>query len=132
MKNSNLRIFTTMLSVIGSFALLPEVKAAPEVAPPPGGCYPNFTTAEGCNALNSLTTGSANTGISWRSLFSVGDGSFNTGVGAGALLVNTSDSNTAVGAVALLLNTTGADNTAVGAGAMENGNGGDDNTAVGR
>ena len=119
MKNrSSLTIFTTILSVIGSFALLPEVKGTPEVAPPPDGCYPGFTTAEGCLALQNLTAGSGNTGVGWRSLFSVGDGSFNTGVGAGALVLNTSDNNTAVGAVALLLNTIGTDNTAVGTDAL--------------
>ena len=132
MKNrGSLTIFTTILSVIGSFALLPEAKGAPEVAPPPDGCYPGFTTAEGCNALQSLTTGSANTGVGWRSLFSTSDGSFNTGVGAAALLSNDGDNNTAVGAAALLFNATGASNTAVGAAALENDTGGPYNTAVG-
>ena len=133
MKNrSSLTIFITILSVIGSFALLPEVKGAPEVAPPPDGCYRGFTTTEGCLALQSLTTGSGNTGVGWRSLFSVGDGSFNTGVGAGALLSNNGDNNTAVGAAALLLNGGGSNNTAVGAAALENANSiGGSNTAVG-
>ena len=31
------------------------------VVPPPDGGYPNFTTAEGRNALKNLTSGSANT-----------------------------------------------------------------------
>src|SRR5580765_3714748 len=133
MKNrSSLTIFTTILSVIGSFALLPEVKGVPEVAPPPDGCYPGFTTAEGCLALQSLTTGSANTGVGWRSLFSVADGSFNTGFGAGALLSNNGDNNTAVGVATLLLNATGDNNTAVGAAALQNANStGGGNTAVG-
>ena len=39
------------------------------VIPAPDGCYPNFTTAEGCDALNSVTTGSGNTAIGYRSLF---------------------------------------------------------------
>ena len=134
MKNSNLRIFTTMLSVIGSFALLPEVKAAPEVAPPPGRDAIRISRRlKDAMALSTpLPPASANTGISWRSLFSVRRRPASTPVLAlERCWVNTSDSNTAVGAVALLLNTTGGDNTAVGAGAMENGNGGDDNTAVG-
>ena len=33
------------------------------VSPAPDGCYPNYTTAEGCNALESLTTGAGNTGL---------------------------------------------------------------------
>ena len=118
MKNSSLRIFTSILSVLACFACLPQMKAAPEVVPAPDGCYPGFTTAEGCLALQNLTTGEGNTAVGWRSLFSVGDGSFNTGVGAGALVLNTGDNNTAVGAVALLLNTTGEDNTAVGTDAL--------------
>jgi hypothetical protein len=110
---------------------LPEIQAAPEVTPPPDGCYPGFTTAEGCLALQNLTTGSGNTAVGWRSLFSVGDGSFNTGFGAGALLSNNGDNNTAVGAAALLLNATGESNTAVGTAALEMDTGGPFNTAVG-
>jgi hypothetical protein len=57
------------------FALLPKAQA---VVPPPDGGYPNFTTAEGQNALFSLTTGAANTAVGWHSLFSDTEGSFNT------------------------------------------------------
>jgi hypothetical protein len=99
--------------------------------PPPDGCYPGFTTAEGCNALNSLTSGAGNTGVGWRSLFSNITSNFNTGVGAGTLLLNTGDSNTGVGAAALLLNATGTENTAVGAAAMLNNVDGSENTVVG-
>ena len=100
------------------------------VSPAPDGCYPNFTTPEGCNALNSLSTGSGNTGLGWFALSSDSTGSFNTGVGAGALTLNNGDSNTAVGTVALLLNATGSNNTAVGTDALVN-NTVDDNTATG-
>jgi hypothetical protein len=132
MKNrSNLAIFTTILSVLACFAFLPQIKAAPQVAPPPDGCYPGFTTAEGCNALAVLTTGAGNTGVGWYSLFSVGAASFNTGVGAGTLVLNTADSNTAVGAAALLLNTTASRNTAVGTDALVFNDTGPSNTAVG-
>jgi trimeric autotransporter adhesin len=101
------------------------------VVPTPDGCYPNFTTAEGCDALHVLTSGVANTGVGWRSLFSDSVGSLNTGVGAGTLVLNTADSNTAVGAAALLLNTTGASNTAVGGFALFNNNIGQQNIAIG-
>jgi hypothetical protein len=101
------------------------------VSPAPDGCYSNFTTAEGCNALNSLATGDGNTGLGWRSLFSDSVGSFNTGVGAGTLVLNTADSNTAVGAAALLLNTAGSSNTAVGGFALFNNNIGEQNIAIG-
>jgi hypothetical protein len=113
---------------LGCFALSPTAQA---VTPAPDGCYPNFTTAEGCNALLGLAAGQGNTGIGWFSLSSVGGGNFNTGVGAGTLALNTADSNTAVGAAALLLNTTGTLNTAVGTVALLNNTTGFDNTATG-
>ena len=62
------------------FGLLTKAEAAA-----PDGCYPNFTTAEGCDALRLLTTGAGNTGLGWRSLVSNSTGNFNTGVGGGAL-----------------------------------------------
>ena len=101
------------------------------VVPPPDGCYPSFTTAEGCDALNSLTTGAGNTGLGWRALFANGTGSFNTGVGAGALVLNNGDSNTALGTAALLLNTIGAENTAIGTAALALNGTGNTNTANG-
>ena len=66
------------------FGLLPTTQA---VVPAPDGGYPNFTTAEGTKALQSLTTGSANTAVGWFSLGSATTGSFNTAVGAGALVL---------------------------------------------
>ena len=113
---------------IGCFAFSPQIQA---VSPPPDGCYPGFTTAEGCDALDGLTTGAGNTGVGWRSLFFNSTASFNTGIGAGALILNNGDSNTAVGAVALLLNTSGTLNTAVGTDAMVHNDTGSNNTAVG-
>jgi hypothetical protein len=110
------------------FGVLQGVQA---VVPPPDGGYPNFTTAEGTNALQSLTTGSANTAVGWFSLESVTTGSFNTATGAGALLFNTANQNTAFGATALLFNTTGSNNTAVGAAALLNNTTGSFNTATG-
>ena len=101
------------------------------VIPASDGCYPNFTTAEGCDALNSVTTGSGNTAIGYRSLFLDSSASFNTGAGVGAHALNNGDNNTALGAVALLLNTTGTENTAVGANALFSNNGGNFNNAVG-
>jgi hypothetical protein len=101
------------------------------VSPPPDGCYPGFTTAEGCNALSHLTSGSGNTGLGWFALFGTSTGSFNTGVGAGALVLNNSDSNTAVGTAALILNTAGTGNSALGTAAMVNNDNGTNNSAVG-
>ncbi|MGC1322729.1 MAG: hypothetical protein WA849_11155, partial [Candidatus Udaeobacter sp.] len=47
------------------FACLALSPIAQAVVPPPDGGYPGFTTAEGTNALQSLTTGSANTAVGW-------------------------------------------------------------------
>ena len=88
------------------------------VSPPPDGCYPGFTTAEGCNALQSLTTGIGNTGIGWYSLFASSTGNYNTATGAGALTLNNADGNTATGAAALLLNSSGTRNSAFGTEAL--------------
>jgi len=125
------KIFTTILSVLACLVGLPEIEAAPQITPPPDGCYPGFTTAEGCLALQNLTTGTGNTGVGWRSLFLVGSAGFNTAVGAGTLVLNTADSNTAVGAAAMILNLSGDDNTAVGINALAFNSGGEDNVAVG-
>jgi hypothetical protein len=129
MKKQNTTKFTTiLLFALSCFALCPMAQA---VSPPPDGCYPGFTTAEGCNAVQNLTTGAGNTGVGWHSLFGTSTGNYNTGVGAGTLVINNGDSNTATGAAALLLNTSGTQNTAVGTDAMVHNDTGTDNTAVG-
>src|SRR5438552_1417584 len=110
MKNANIT-FTAILIALACLGLLPGAQA---VVPPPDGGYANFTTAEGQNALFSLTSGAANTAVGWFSLKSVATGSFNTGVGAGTLVLNTGDANTVTGTAALLLNTSGQRNTANG------------------
>ena len=127
MKNQKITI-TTILMALGCFVFLSQIRA---VSPAPDGCYPGFTTAEGCNALQNLTSGAGNTGVGWRSLFFNTTGNFNTGVGAGALILNNGDNNTATGAAALLLNTAGMQNTAVGTDAMVHNDTGSNNTAVG-
>ena len=103
--------------VLVCFGLLPIAQA---VVPPPDGGYPNFNTAEGQNALFSLTTGTANTAVGWFSLYSDTHGQLQHRYWRGALLFNTADDNTAIGAAALLFNTTGSDNTAVGTTALLN------------
>ena len=127
MKNRNPMLMTIPL-LLACFALLPGARA---VSPTPDGCYPNFTTAEGCDALSLLTTGAGNTALGWRSLFLNTTGSFNTGVGVGALILNNGSSNTAVGAASLLLNTTCSNNTAIGTDTLVFNDSGDSNTATG-
>jgi len=110
------------------FALLSKMQA---VSPPPDGDYAGGNTAEGQNALLSLTTGTYNTAIGLYSLLIDSTGKFNTGVGAGTLLLNTADENTAVGAGVLLSNTTGVDNAAIGTFSLFNNTTGSFNTATG-
>lgn len=80
-------------------ALLTNTQA---VIPAPDGGYPGGNTAEGQNALFSLTAGGFNTAVGFLSLKTNTIGQLNTGIGAGALFVNTGDLNTAIGAGALL------------------------------
>jgi Chaperone of endosialidase len=127
MKTRN-TISVAILSVLVCFVLLPRARA---VNPPPDGGYPGGNTAEGQNALFSLTTGGFNTAAGWLSLRSITTGSFNTAIGAGTLFANTADGNTAAGAGALLSNTTGPFNTASGALALFSNTEGSNNTAVG-
>ena len=135
MKNRNI-ILTTIIFALGSFALPQRTQA---VVPAPDGGYPKFNTAEGQNALFSLTTGQWNTALGAFTLRSDTDGSYNTAVGTAALLLNIGDQstgegieNTAIGAAALLLNTTGSSNTATGVLALENNTTGVANTATGQ
>ena len=125
-----LRTIPPLLIIFASlfFGLLPRAQA---VIPPPDGGYPGGNTAEGQNALSSLTTGGFNTANGFLSLRSNSTASFNTGVGAGTLLVNNADNNTAIGAGALLSNTIGIFNTASGAFALLNNTEGHHNTSVG-
>ena len=127
MKNQHITL-TSIILALSCFAFLPKTQA---VSPTPDGCYPGFTTAEGCNALSHLTSGAGNTGLGWYALFGTSTANFNTGVGAGALVLNNADSNTAVGTAALLLNTAGTGNSALGTAAMVNNDNGSNNTAVG-
>jgi Chaperone of endosialidase len=121
-------VIVISIVVFGCLGFLPQMQA---VSPAPDGCYPNFTTAEGCEALSSLTTGAGNTGLGFRSLFLDSAGSFNTAVGAEALALNEADSNTAVGAAALLLNSGGSENVAVGTAALVFNDSGSFNSAFG-
>jgi hypothetical protein len=134
MKRMTRIVYATIISVIfGCFALPPQAQA---VLPSPDGGYgaPTYgdgNTAEGEDALFSLTGGDFNTATGYRALHSNTVNSFNTAIGAGALFSNTADDNTAVGAGALLSNTAGTQNTATGGSALFSNTTGDENTAVG-
>jgi hypothetical protein len=108
------------------------VLQAQAVSPPPDGGYPNQNTAEGQNALFSLTTGHHNSAVGYLSLFADTTGFQNTANGAGALRNNTDGNyNTATGAQALFSNTISRDNTAIGYRALFSNTIGQGNTATG-
>jgi hypothetical protein len=121
-------LFLILFALFTCFVLPLGLEA---VVPPPDGGYPGFSTAEGANALQNLTTGLGNTATGWHSLFANTAGNLNTAIGAGTLLFNTGDNNTATGALALLGNGTGASNTATGSGALSSNTTGNANTAYG-
>jgi hypothetical protein len=106
------RGFLLIPLVLVCFALSPQMQAA--LHPPPDGGYAGGNTAEGADALNSVTSGIYNTAVGIFSCLSDTTSKFNTGIGAGTLLLNNANENTALGAGALLSNTSGANNTALG------------------
>jgi len=128
------------------FGLAPMAQA---VVPAPDGGYPNGTTAEGTNALFSLTTGVWNTGTGsealrhltvgnqntatgLRALFSDTNGGYNTATGVYALFSNTGGFfNSATGGYSLAHNTDASYNTANGYGALYKNTIGQNNTANG-
>ena len=71
------RSFTLVTLTLLGFACLPATHA---VIPPPDGGYPGGNTAEGQNALFSLTTGGFNTAVGYFSLRTNTTASFNTAI----------------------------------------------------
>ncbi len=122
---------TIIICALGLYALEPTTRA---VDPPPDGGYPGGNTAEGNNALFSLTTGQFNTAIGTDALGSNTSQTYNTAVGYRALYNNRGPNafgNTAIGAFALDRNTKGRENTATGLQALFNNTIGKFNTANG-
>jgi trimeric autotransporter adhesin len=125
-----LRGFVLIPLVLACFALSPMAQA---VIPAPDGGYPGGNTAEGTDALFSLTTdGNNNTAIGGYALYSNTTGDGNTANGYQALAINTTgNNNTATGNQALQSNTTGSYNTASGVQALFGNTTGASNTANG-
>jgi len=114
---------------LASFALSPTARA--QLSPAPDGGYANQNTAEGDDALFSLTTGANNTAIGFNALHSLTTGSEATATGSLALFYDTTGFNTAYGFSALYSNTTGFANVAIGRNALRDHTTGDHNTATG-
>jgi trimeric autotransporter adhesin len=130
LNRSHLRLAFLLIS-LACFVLSPLARA---VDPPPDGGYPGSNTAEGEDALFSLTTsqGNGNTAVGFQALYSTTSGINNTATGFEALYSCTaSGNNTANGALTLHSNTTGSENTAIGAQALYDNTTGDNNTADG-
>src|SRR5438034_11807794 len=78
-----------LIQTIGSFVILQSLMfaffillpGAQAVDPPPDGGYPNANTAEGDQALYSLTSGADNTAVGFNALFSDTTGSNSTSSG---------------------------------------------------
>jgi len=68
--------------VLACFGLLPKAQT---VSPAPDGGYPGANTAEGQDALFSLTTGISNTAIGFQALYNSTDGYSNPASGYVAL-----------------------------------------------
>src|SRR6266576_3355696 len=150
MRRSSSRIaFHLILLTLVCIGLSPEARALLP-APTPDGGYPGPNTAEGQDALFSLTNGGFNTAIGAHALYGDTTGSSNTAVGAFVLHVNSSaNGNVAVGSSALVNNqnagnssqafglgalfhqTTGLYNNGFGAGTLYSNVSGANNTAIG-
>ena len=110
----------------------PAARAGGGLHPPPDGDYRNRNTAEGKDALFSLTTGAENTAIGFQALYNNTTGVVNTANGAFALFSNTTGTdNTANGFQALAANIDGTLNTASGSQALMENTFGIQNTATG-
>ena len=82
---------------VACFALAPAPKVF-AVSPPPDGGYPGANTAEGTDALFSLTSGIANTAVGLNALHDNTTGGWNVAIGSSALANNTTGSfNMAMG-----------------------------------
>jgi hypothetical protein len=145
-RNQMIKTIAPILIVLTCFWLSPTAQA---VVPAPDGGYPFGNTAEGTDALFSLTGGSWNTALGNQALYTNTNGFANTALGYWALHSNTTGGantanglfalvyntegyyNTANGAYALYLNATGYSNTANGYSALQNNTSGSANVANG-
>jgi len=115
--------------MLGCIRFSPNVQA---VSPPPDGGYPGGNTAEGTNALLSLTSGVWNSGFGFEALSQLTVGNQNTATGLRALANDTNGGfNTATGVYSLFSNTSGFFNSATGAYSLANNISGNYNTANG-
>ncbi|HEV3244309.1 MAG TPA: tail fiber domain-containing protein [Chthoniobacterales bacterium] len=135
-KGASMKTITIIKPAYSTFALIALAwcalsPTAQAVTPAPDGGYANGNTAEGTQALSSLTTGFGNTADGFRALFTVTSGVGNTATGYGTLTNATGNGNTGNGFGTLFADTTGGFNTATGVGALTMNQAGNNNTADG-
>jgi hypothetical protein len=122
------RIFFVIPLLVLCLAVSPRSQA---VSPPPDGGYPGANTAEGTDALFSITSGAWNTALGYQALYHNGVVGSNTGIGFQALFGNAfGNGNTAAGVQSLYRNN-GSFNTATGYRALYSNDFGPHNTATG-
>jgi hypothetical protein len=115
--------------LLACFALSPTAQA---VVPPPDGGYPGSNTAEGTDALLSLSSGIWNTALGFQALNHLTAGNQNTATGVRALNSDINGGfNTATGVYSLFSNTSGFFNSATGAYSLASNISGNYNTANG-
>jgi hypothetical protein len=129
-QSKNTKILPVLIALgLACFALSPAARA---VLPPPDGGYPGGNTAEGNDALLSLSRGKYNTAVGFQALSGITIGDYNTAIGFQALINNsTGKNNTAVGSQALYSNRVSQHNTAIGFNALFSNTDGGGNTAAG-
>jgi len=137
-RRSPLRRAFLLISLALACLALPTTGFALLPSPTPDGYYPGDNTAEGAQALYSLsysgsgTNATANTAIGHTALYHNTSGYANTGIGNTALFGNTTGyNNTAIGNTALYTNGIGFKNTATGHNALYSNTSGNYNTAEG-
>lgn len=148
---SNNSLNVTAVTFLSVILFLSAIGRAYAVTPAPDGGYPGDNTAEGDNALfslsdgsgyrntaigsaslNSNTSGSDNTAAGYHALFTNSSGVYNVATGSEALFSNTAGNfNLAAGFRALSSNTIGSDNVAYGTYALYSNTAGNENTADG-
>src|SRR4029077_13973537 len=105
----NMKTPIPLVLIIFSLVCSALVQNTLAVSPPPDGGYSGANTAEGQNALQSLTSGVWNTALGYQVLFHDTTGNQNTATGYQALFSNATGSlSVANGSQALYNNTSGS------------------------